>query len=117
MNSVTLVFGRMNILILISLAAFLLWFLCSSPLAGQESCTRLLTNRCEVCHYLTRVCGKVDRERKRKSWFGSSEGKWKQTINNMVKQGAQVNAAEKEILVGCLSEPASEVLNLCQLDE
>ena len=95
----------------------MLGLLLSSPAAGQESCTQLLTKRCETCHYLTRVCQKVDKERNKKSWFGGSSGTWKRTIKNMVKQGAQLNKAEENILVECLSKPASEVLGLCKLDK
>lgn len=83
--------------------------------AAEESCTQLLTKRCEICHYLTRVCQKVDRERNTKSWFGGSAGTWERTVKNMVKQGAQLNDAEETVLVECLSKPASEVLGLCKL--
>ena len=101
-----------------TLFAFLtLGLLLSSPVAGQEGCTQLLTKRCETCHYMTRVCQKVDKERNKKSWFGGSAGTWKRTIKNMVKQGAQLNKAEEEILVECLSKPTSEVLSLCKLDK
>jgi len=99
------------------LASMTLGLLLSSPVAGQESCTQLLTKRCESCHYMTRVCQKVDRERNKKSWFGGAEGTWKRTVKNMVKQGAQLNKAEQQNLVKCLSKPAPEVLSLCKLDK
>lgn len=85
--------------------------------SGRESCVQLLVERCEVCHYMTRVCQKVDKERKKKSWFGSSEGKWKRIVKNMVEQGAQLTEAEEQVVVQCLSEPADEVLSLCKLDK
>lgn len=91
--------------------------LLSSSVMGQEDCIQLLTKRCETCHYLTRVCEKVDKERNKKSWFGGSEGTWKRTVKNMVKQGAQLNDAEEIILVNCLSKPTPEVLGLCKLDK
>ena len=100
-----------------SFVSLILVFFFSSPVAGEESCIQLLTKRCETCHYMTRVCQKVDRERNKKSWFGGSEGTWKRTIKNMVKQGAQLNKAEEDILVDCLSTPTSEVLSLCKLNK
>lgn len=82
--------------------------------AAGESCTELLKNRCETCHYLTRVCLKVEQEQGSSSWFGSS-GSWKRTVRNMVRQGAKVSNAEEKILVDCLSTPVPEVLDLCGL--
>ena len=72
---------------------------------AAEDCTTLLTGRCETCHYLTRVCDKV----------AENKGKWswKRTVKNMVRQGAKLTAAEQDILVTCLSEPAPEVVKLC----
>lgn len=103
--------------IIILVCSLVLCLLFSNPAIGQEACTQLLTKRCEVCHYMTRVCEKVDRERNKKSWFGGSSGTWKRTINNMVKQGAQLNKAEEDVLIECLSKPSSEVLSLCKLNK
>ena len=99
----------------ILIAILMLGIFLSTPVAAQESCVHLLTKRCEVCHYLTRVCQKVDKERNKKSWFGGSEGTWKRTIKNMVKQGAQLNDAEEKSLIECLSKPTTEVLGVCKL--
>lgn len=90
-----------------------------SPRASlaEEECSALLTNRCETCHYLTRVCQKVDEERNKKSWFGNPAGTWKRIIKNMVKQGAQLNSEEESVLVECLSKPTQEVLEFCKLDK
>lgn len=72
---------------------------------AAETCSTLLTSRCESCHYLTRVCEKV----------ADNKGKWswKRTVKNMVRQGAKLNQAEQDIMVACLSEPAPEVKELC----
>ena len=104
---------------IIFFGSLMLGLLLSSLVLGQEECTQLLTKRCETCHYMTRVCQKVDKERNKKSWFGGSPGTgtWKRTIKNMVKQGAQLNKAEENILVECLSKPSPEVLSLCKLDK
>ena len=102
---------------IIFFSSLILCLFLSNPAAGQESCTQLLTNRCESCHYMTRVCEKVDTERNKKSWFGGAEGTWKRIIKNMVKQGAQLKKAEEDILVACLSKPTAEVLTLCKLNK
>lgn len=90
-------------------------FIMSSPVSAEDNCIQLLTKRCETCHYLTRVCQKVDKERNKKSWFGGAAGTWKRTMKNMVKQGAQLNKEEEKVLVECLSKPTPEVLNVCKL--
>ena len=101
--------------IIVPLAGILFLFF-SMPASAQENCIQLLTNRCETCHYMTRTCQKVDRERNKKSWFGGgAAGTWKRTIKNMVKQGARLNKEEETILVECLSKPTAEVLSLCKL--
>ena len=82
--------------------------LCGSkagPAQAVENCTTLLTGRCETCHYLTRVCDKVAEDKGKWSW--------KRTVKNMVKQGAKLSDAEQDTLVNCLSQPAPEVVQLC----
>lgn len=106
-----------HILWCILFASVTLVLLLPGSVAAEEGCTQLLTKRCATCHYLTRVCQKVERERNKKSWFGGSAGTWKRTVKNMVKLGAQLNDSEETLLVECLSKPASEVLGLCKLDK
>lgn len=101
--------------ILFSLFLLAFFFMYSKPVLAEESCTELLTNRCEGCHYLTRVCQKVEKEMGKKSLFGGPEGIWKRIIKNMVKQGAQLNAKEEDILVQCLSKPSEEALSTCKI--
>lgn len=100
--------------ILAVLAAFLLLALLPGSAAG-ETCTELLQGRCETCHYLTRVCQKVEKDLTRKSWFGGTVGSWKRTIRNMVRQGAKLDSDEERQLVECLASPAPEVLDFCGL--
>jgi hypothetical protein len=78
-----------------------------SPGYAEESCSELLTNRCEVCHYFTRVCQKVQRKKGKSSW--------KRTVKNMVKQGAKLNKDEQKKLVTCLSKPTPEIMEFCGL--
>ena len=116
-NMSTIKYNHLRIKMITFLGSLMLGLLLLSLVLGQEDCTQLLTKRCETCHYMTRVCQKVDKERNKKSWFGGSAGTWKRTIKNMVKQGAQLNKAEENILVECLSKPSPEVLSLCKLDK
>ena len=83
--------------------------------AAGESCTELLQGRCETCHYLTRICQKVEKDVTRGSWFGGAAGSWKRVIRNMIRQGAKLDSGEERQLVDCLSAPAPEVLDLCGL--
>lgn len=103
-------------LLLFALPVVLMWLVAAVPQhAAGESCTELLQGRCETCHYLTRVCERVEKNQGRSSWFGGTAGSWKRIIHNMVRQGAKLNGAEEEQLVGCLSVPAPEVLDICGL--
>jgi hypothetical protein len=90
---------------LLLLVIFLLLFGIDKPLLAAEGCTALLTDHCEKCHYLTRVCDKVLEHKGKWSW--------KRTVKNMVRQGAKLDDAEQDKLVDCLSEPAPEVRQLC----
>ena len=77
------------------------------PAAPGETCSELLSNRCEACHYNTRVCQKVQQKK--------GKGSWRRTVKNMVKQGAKLSKDEQKILVDCLSKPAPEVLEYCDI--
>ena len=95
------IFSSPQILLLI----FLLPISFCKPVLAADGCTALLTDRCEKCHYLTRVCDKV----------AENKGKWswKRTVKNMVRQGAKLDETEQDKMVECLSEPAAEVRQLC----
>ena len=88
------------------IAVTFLLTLTSTSVAG-ESCSELLTNRCETCHYNTRVCQKVKKKK--------GKGSWKRTIKNMVKQGAKLDKSEQKQLVDCLSKRTPEILEFCNL--
>lgn len=79
----------------------------TSASIAEESCSELLTNRCETCHYNTRVCQKVTKKK--------GKGSWKRTIKNMVKQGAKLSNSEQKQLVACLSKRTPEILEFCNL--
>ena len=84
---------------------------------ADESCSELLKNRCTPCHYLTRVCQKLERNRKKGFFGGVFSGSWSRTIRNMVKQGAKLNDAEQKNLTECLDNSAPEVLDTCGLEK
>ena len=60
--------------------------------AGLEGKT-LLQERCTKCHDL----GRVERARK-------AEEEWKATVERMVGKGAQLNEAEREVVIQYLAE-------------
>jgi uncharacterized membrane protein len=79
---------------------------CFSAQAGaDEECAKLITTRCEVCHYKTRICESLGKK---------SKGSWKRTMRNMVSYGAQVNKKEQAHLVNCLKDPSEDIKALCQ---
>ena len=60
-----------------------------APLDGQV----LLQERCTVCHDLVRVTGaKKDR------------AGWEQSVDRMIGKGAELNAEERDVLIGYLAE-------------
>ena len=78
------------------------------------SCGELLTDRCQKCHYLTRVCQKIEKAQQESSWFSGFSNSWGRTVKNMVSQGAKLNDAEQQQLIDCLKEPAADILDLCE---
>lgn len=105
-------------MVMLAVPAAALWLLAVVPQSSAgESCTELLQNRCEVCHYITRVCDRVKKDRTRSSWFGGTAGSWKRIIKNMVRQGAKLDSDEEKQLVECLSTPAPEVSDICGLEK
>jgi hypothetical protein len=108
---------RRRLTLLFILSGALLWLAAAPHNAAGQSCAELLRDRCETCHYLTRVCEKVEKDLGRSSWFGGTAGSWKRTIKNMVRQGAKLDNGEETVLADCLSTPAPEVLDICNLQK
>jgi len=79
-------------------------FFSSTAVAGEE-CANLITSRCEVCHYMTRICESLGKK---------SKGSWRRTVGNMVSYGAQLNKEEQMSLVDCLSGPSADIKELCK---
>ena len=87
------------------MAIFILPQICRSQEQSDTDCLALLLNRCEECHYITRVCQKLKTKSKRS---------WKRSLKVMVKRGLKVTPGETKTLVKCLSEPAPEVIEYCE---
>lgn len=98
------------------LSALFILFSFPGTLHAGADCLTLLNERCQECHYLTRVCQKVETEQSGNSWFSSPAGTWKRTVKNMVRQGAKLTGDEEEILVDCLSKPAPEIEKFCKIE-
>lgn len=81
-------------------------FLVTPVRAVGENCPELLVNRCQSCHYLTRVCQKIEKKK--------GKGSWKRSLKNMVRQGAKLSSAERKQLTTCLAKPGEDVLKLCR---
>ena len=89
----TLRYLSMAITVLVLLAA------CGSTADIGEAppdavCSSLVNEKCVKCHYKTRICDALGTK---------SVGKWKSTIKFMLKQGAQLSAAEQNTVIACLS--------------
>ena len=57
-------------------------------------CSSLVNAKCTRCHYKTRICDALGTK---------SVRKWKQSINFMLKQGADLTEDEQNKIVACLS--------------
>lgn len=75
-----------------------------SPGNAGEDCGNLITDRCESCHYITRICQALGTK---------SRSRWKRTITGMVRRGASLTEEEQKILIRCLSKPDPVVVRLC----
>ena len=91
------------------IVATVLLYLTGPMLAQAESkpeCAELLLDRCESCHYLSRVCDQLGKKSKRR---------WRATMKRMVKRrGAELNKDEQVFLVDCLLAPAPDIEKECK---
>jgi hypothetical protein len=74
---------------------------------AENDCATLITERCETCHYKTRICQKLGEK---------SKSAWKRTVKNMVSYGAQLNKDEINSLITCLDSRHKSVVSLCEKD-
>ncbi len=57
-------------------------------------CSSIVNAKCVRCHYKTRICDALGTK---------SVGKWKKSINFMIKQGADLTQDEQNKVIACLS--------------
>lgn len=92
------------------LSVFLVGVFCLTGFAFAErqsmpACLDLLLNRCQSCHYLNRVCQKLEEKSKRR---------WSATLKRMVKRrGANLSEEEQDFLLDCLVTPAPDIKQEC----
>jgi hypothetical protein len=67
-------------------------------------CVTLLRDRCEGCHYNTRVCQQLDKKSKRA---------WPRSLKRMIAYGVKLTPAEQETILKCLQEPSATVRDYC----
>lgn len=78
----------------------------SAQAESDPECAELLRDRCQSCHYLSRVCAQVGKKSKRR---------WKATLKRMVKRrGAELNKEEQVFLLNCLLAPAPDIVEECK---
>ena len=57
-------------------------------------CAKTLAQRCESCHYRTRICARIGR---------TSERKWLGIIRRMIRHGAKLDDGQARNLARCLA--------------
>lgn len=71
---------------------------------SETACQDLLRAKCLRCHGQVTTCAKM----------GASAPRWQETIEAMVKLGAEVSGEQGQTLVRCLSRPPGKGGNFCQ---
>ncbi|MCB2183394.1 MAG: hypothetical protein KQH63_15275 [Desulfobulbaceae bacterium] len=92
----------------LALSLVVLFSFTPASVSAASDCTTIITERCETCHYKTRICRKLGVK---------SKGQWKRTVKNMVHYGAELNKDEMKMLVTCLDTQDKSIVNLCEQDE
>ena len=92
-------------LIIFFLSVILALALNSAAVRADENCAELVTTRCELCHYKTRICEKLGKK---------SKSSWKRTVKTMVRYGAKLSKGEQKQLIRCLSKPDAGISALCE---
>ena len=94
--------------VIISFIASIL-FVPISVAGAEQSCGTLMEGRCLSCHFETRICQKLRKNKGRRSW--------KRTIKSMVRHGAELTVDEQKHLAQCFAEKDAEILSLCGMDK
>ena len=73
------------------------------------SCKSLMESRCLACHFETRICRKIGKNKGSRSW--------KRTIKSMIRHGAELSGKEQKTLIGCFVDRDREILSFCGMDK
>ncbi len=84
---------------------FLLVLISPAIAAPANSCKYLMENKCLDCHFETRICQKIAKNKGKRSW--------KRTIKSMIRHGAELTPDEQTTLVGCFIDRDPEILSFC----
>ncbi len=89
----------------------LFYFSPTSPALAEAatSCKSLMENKCLDCHFETRICRKITKNKGTRSW--------KRTIKSMIRHGAEVNGDEQKALISCFVDKDKEILSFCGMDK
>ena len=71
----------------------------------QAQCLSLVEQECQGCHYLSRVCRKLDKKTKRG---------WKATMRVMLRRGAVISKEDQKKIIDCLVEPTPALQAACK---
>lgn len=80
-----------------------------APAWGDEICKTLVLTKCIDCHFETRICQKIQKNKGKRSW--------KRTIKSMVRHGTKLNKEEQKVLVQCFVTRDTSILSLCGMDK
>ncbi len=83
----------------------------TSPALAEAaaSCKSLMENKCLDCHFETRICRKIKKNKGTRSW--------KRTIKSMIRHGADVNSDEQKALISCFVDKDKAILSFCGVDK
>jgi hypothetical protein len=95
--------GLMNTrIMLISLLVFMVSFI--SPVLAGDLCEESINTVCIGCHNTDAVCENL----------GASEKTWKDILDWMVANGAELEEDEIETMIKCFSEPSAGAKAACK---
>ncbi len=87
---------------------FYVLFISFSVAGADESCGSLMQDRCLSCHFETRICQKLQKNKGKRSW--------KRTVKSMIRHGAELTSDEQKALVLCFANKDAEILSLCSME-
>ncbi len=93
------------LLVLIGALGGLALVSCAGNGKSPTTCTGILEVRCLGCHDRGRVCERLGRK---------SRERWEQTLERMIRRGAELDVAGKMTLIDCLDRAGDELGLFCQ---